>query len=309
MTTTDDRAVRAVVVLGGDRADRSRAVAELVQGATSRRGRTEPDRVLVLTCGHDELDPRTGTSADGRVELRRLEPTRLVGAYLAGASDPQDEVLAALATGTDAPLARTLLLEYARRAVASAFWATVVIDLDGGETAPRVLAAPDRLLAFVDRLWPAHRRFAAMAAGDRAEMRIRVAHQLAELSTGVRDFLAGVELVGAGEHPGRMTALAELARGGAPAALSGDHRDGYVLEVAVPVPLADEPHVEGQHLVLIVEALEVRVELPAVLRRCLLVDTECPTVAGETLVRAHFRPDPEQWPPHLTPDETVGASR
>ena len=101
MTTTDDRAVRAVVVLGGDRADRSRAVAELVQGATSRRGRTEPDRVLVLTCGHDELDPRTGTSADGRVELRRLEPTRLVGAYLAGASDPQDEVLAALASRRD----------------------------------------------------------------------------------------------------------------------------------------------------------------------------------------------------------------
>lgn len=297
MSPSDAETVRVVVVLGGDRSDRSTVLADVVL--------TAPGRTLVLTCGHGALDPRLDTADAGGVEVRRLDPGALVRDYVGGADDPQDEVLAALAVGPDAPLARTLVWEYVRRAAASAFWGTVVVDLDGADAAPRVLAAPGRLLAFVDRRWPPHRRFAAMAAGERAETRIRMAHRLADLCSGVRDLLAGVELVAAGADPHHVMALAELARGAVETVLTGDPRAGYVLEVPVPAPVDEAPRLEDEQLVLVVEALEVAVTLPPVLRRCLLVGSDhLPDDRGGRM-RVHFRPDPRQWPPHLAPAGAV----
>lgn len=284
--------VRVVVVLGGDHRARSVALADLVldHGGTA----------LVLTTSPGGVDARLDTGDDGPVEVRPDDAVSRLQSYLAGAADPDDDVLAALAAGAEGPLSSTLGWEYARRATAAAVWDLVVVELDGELAAVRRLAAAGELAAFVESRWPAHVRFAAMAAGDRADTRLREAHRLAVLAGDVAGFLADdVEVRVVGEEPARTAALADLVRGAVTPETTEDGRGGF--RVTIPVP--EEPSVpvtvEGGRLRLEFPGVRSAVPLPALLTRCVLVDSGIDEDAGAAV--CDFVPDPAQWPTHLVP--------
>jgi arsenite-transporting ATPase len=290
---------RVVIVMGGDPADRSHATAELLldDGGTA----------LILTGDPDAVDPRLDTTDEGPVEVRADDPTTRLEAYRSGAVDPDDDVLAALATGSDAPLAAVLGWEYARRAAAAGVWDTVVAELDGDLAAVRRIAAAGDLSAFVESRWPAHVRFASMAAGDRADSRVREAHRMSLLATDVSDFLAGpIEVVAVGSAPGRTVALAELARGAVTPSVAPDGSGGYRMECPVPAPPVSSPTVEGDGLRLEHHGFRALLPLPALLSRCVLVASHFDP--GECTVVATFVPDPDLWPPNLVPTGSADRS-
>lgn len=283
---------RVVVVMGGDPTARSAAIADrlLHAGGTA----------LVLTGHPGSIDARLDTTDDGPVEVRVDDPIARLEAYRSGAEDPDDEVLAALAVGSDTPLAAVLGWEYARRAAAAGFWDVVVVDLDGDVTGVRRIAAAGELSAFVESRWPAHQRFASMAAGDRAGNRLREAHRLSLLAAGVAEFLAGpIEVVVVGDEPHRTTALAALARGAATPTVTEDGDGGYRVEYPVPAPLTAPASVEAGGFRVELDGFRAVLPLPALLTRCVLVDSY--SDAGRGSVVALFVPDPALWPPNLVP--------
>lgn len=291
--------VRVVVVLGGDHRRRSRVLADLVldHGGTA----------LVLTTRPGGVDARLDTGDDGTVEVRPDDAVGRLESYVAGAADPDDDVLAALAAGAEGPLSSVLGWEYARRAAAVAAWDLVVVELDGELAAVRRLAAPGELAGFVESRWPAHTRFAAMAAGDRADARLREAHRLVAVASDVADFLADdVEVHVVGDDPARIAALADLVRGAVAPEVAEDGRGGF--RVTVPVP--EEPSVpvtvDAGRLCLEFVGARAVVPLPALLTRCVLVgsgmdETACSVVCD-------FVPDPDLWPSHLVPAGSVRRS-
>ena len=283
---------RVLVVMGGAPEARSAAVADrlLDAGGTA----------LVLTGHPGTVDARLDTADDGPVEVRVDDPLARLGAYRSGAEDPDDEVLAALAVGSDAPLAAVLGWEYARRAAAAAVWDVVVVELDGDLAAARRLAAAGELAAFVESRWPAHVRFAAMAAGDRAGNRVREAHRLALLAAGVAEFLAGpVEVVVVGDERSRTSALAALARGVAAPTVTEDGDGGYRVEYPVPGPPTSPASVEVGGFRVELDGFRAVLPLPALLTRCVLVDSHFDADRGSVVAR--FVPDPSLWPPNLVP--------
>lgn len=283
---------RVVVVMGGDPRARSTAVADLLLDA----GGT----ALVLTGHPGAIDARLDTADDGPVEVRVDDPMARLDAYRSGAKDPDDEVLAALAVGSDTPLAAVLGWEYARRAAAVGFWDVVVVELDGDLAAVRRIAAAGELAAFVESRWPAHQRFASMAAGDRAGNRMREAHRLSLLAGDVADFLAGpVEVVVVGDEPRRTSALAALARGVAEPTVTEDGDGGYRVEYPVPGTPTSAASVEGEGLRVELDGFRAVLPLPALLSRCGLVDSHFDPDQGSIVAR--FVPDPSLWPPNLVP--------
>ncbi|MBB1034727.1 hypothetical protein G6031_10030 [Dietzia sp. CQ4] len=283
---------RVAIVMGGDPPARSEVTAQFLLDA----GGT----ALILTGDPGAVDPRLDTTDEGPVEVRVDDATARLESYRSGAVDPDDDVLAALAAGGDAPLAAVLGWEYARRAAAAGVWDVVVVELDGDLAAVRRIAAAGELTAFVESRWPAHVRFASMAAGDRADARTREAHRLSLLAAEVSTFLAGpVEVMVAGSAPGRTAALAELARGAVTPSVSPDGSGGYRVECPVPDRPTTPPSVEGDELRLDLDGVRTVVRLPALLSRCTLVTTHFDPEA-RTVV-ASFVPDPELWPPNLVP--------
>lgn len=221
---------RVVVVLGGDPTERAAVTAAVLGRA---RG-----SALVLTGYPHAVDPGLDTSENGPVEVRADDPAARLEAYLSGAVDPDDDVLAALAAGGDTPLAAVLGWEYARRAAVAGYWETVVVELDGDLAAVRRIAAAGDLAEFVESRWPAHVRFASMAAGDLADLRVREAHRLALLAQGVADFLAGpVEVVPAGSGAARTAAMVALARGVVEPQIAPDGEGGTGSTIRSPCDL------------------------------------------------------------------------
>lgn len=290
---------RVAVVLGGDPADRAAVTSALLADA----GLT----ALVLT-GHPEaVDPRLDTSDAGPVEVRPDDPAARVEAYRSGAADPDDDVLAALSAGGDSPLAAVLGWEYARRAAASGYWDLVVVEVDGDLAAVRRIAAAGELAAFVETRWPANVRFASMAAGTRADSRVREAHRLALLAGDVADFLAGpLEVIVAGRSSERTAAMAALARGAVRPEAVVDGHGGYRVEYPVPTAPSAPPSVEGDRLRLEHDGFRAVLGLPSLLTRCVLVDSAFDAGAG--LVRLRFLPDPDLWPENLVPTGSAGAA-
>ncbi|MCT2274556.1 hypothetical protein [Dietzia cinnamea] len=283
---------RVVVVLGGDPAERAGVTGELL----AESGRT----ALVLTGHPDAVDPRLDTSDEGPVEVRADDPTARLEAFRSGAADPDDEVLAALSAGGDTPLAAVLGWEYARRAAASGYWDVVVVELDGDLAAVRRIAAAGELAAFVESRWPANVRFASMAAGARADARVREAHRLALLAGDVAGFLAGpLEVIVVGRAPERTAAMAALARGAVRPEVVPDGAGGYRVEYAVPNAPSAPASVQGDRLRLEHDGFRAVLGLPPLLTRCVLVDSTFDAGAGR--VRLRFLPDPDLWPQNLVP--------
>lgn len=285
-------ATRVVVVLGGGPGDRAHLTADLL---------VDPVRTaLVLTAHPDAVDPRLDVSEEGPVEVRVDDPTARLEAYRSGAVDPDDDVLAALAAGGDTPLAAVLGWEYARRAAASSYWDIVVVELDGLMTAVRRVAAAGELAAFVESRWPANVRFASMAAGGRADVRVREAHRLALLAGDVADFLAGpVEIRVAGAPAGDTAAMAALARGAVTPVVAPDGEGGFRVECPAPTRPSSPASVEGDRLRLEFDGFRASLNLPPLLSRCVLTDSAYEPAAGRVVLR--FLPDPDLWPPNLVP--------
>ena len=285
---------RVVIVLGGDPPARSEAIAELLlaSGGTA----------LILTADPGAVDPRLDTSEDGPVEVRLDDHTARLEAYRSGAAEPEDDVLAALAAGGDSPLAAVLGWEYARRAAGAGAWDTVVVELDGELAAVRRIAAAGELVAFVESRWPVHVRFASMAAGERADPRVREAHRLSLLTADVARFLtSSVEVVAVGSGADRNAELAALARGVVRPTVAADGRGGYLVECRVPVPARPigPPVVVADGLRVEHDGFRVVLPLPALLSRCVLAESDFDADAGR--VTATFIPDPDLWPPNLVP--------
>lgn len=290
---------RVVVVLGGDPAER----AGVTGGLLADPGRT----ALVLTGHPHAVDPRLDTSDEGPVEVRADDPTARLEAYRSGAADPDDDVLAALSAGGDTPLAAVLGWEYARRAAASGYWDVVVVELDGDLAAVRRIAAAGELAAFVESRWPANVRFASMAAGARADARVREAHRLALLAGDVAGFLAGpLEVIVVGRAPERTAAMAALARGAVRPEVVPDGAGGYRVEYAVPTAPSAPASVQGGRLHLEHDGFRAVLGLPPLLTRCVLADSTFDADAGR--VRLRFLPDPDLWPQNLMPAGSAGTA-
>lgn len=283
---------RVVVVLGGDPEDRAGVTADLL---------ADPACTALILTGHpDAVDPRLDVSEDGPVEVRVDDPTARLETYRSGAADPDDDVLAALAAGGDTPLAAVLGWEYARRAASSEYWDVVVVELDGDLTAVRRLAAAGELAAFVESRWPANVRFASMAAGGRADVRVREAHRLALLAGDVAGFLAGrIETIVVGSPAGSTAAMATLARGAVTPVVAPDGEGGYRVEYPAPTRPSAPVSVEGDRLRLEFDGFRAVVALPPLLRRCVLTQSVFERDAGRLVIS--FLPDPDLWPPNLVP--------
>lgn len=285
-----------VVILGGDPAQRAATTANLLSD-----GRT----ALILTGHPNAVDPRLATGDHGSVEIRPEDPVSRLEAYRSGAVDPDDDVLAALSAGGDTPLSAVLGWEYARRAAAAGYWDVVVVELDGDISAVRRIAAAGELAAFVESRWPAHVRFASMAAGERADTRVREAHRLASLAGDVADFLAGpLEVHVVGSAPEGTAAMAALARGAVRPEVASDGDGGYLVEYPVPTRPSAPVTVEGDRLRLEHDGFRAVLTLPSLLARCELVGTEFDADAGRVVAR--FVPDPDLWPPNLVPTGSAG---
>src|SRR5699024_491535 len=288
---------RVVVVLGGDLDSRSSTVADII--------RAHGGTALVLTGHPGSVDRRLDTGDDGPVEVRPDDPAARLSSFVAGSVDADDEVLAALALGGDGVLASVLGWEYARRAAAAQAWDLVVVELDGDLAGVRMIAAAGELAAFVESRWPAHVRFASMAAGDRADARLREAHRLSQLASDVSAFLAGmVEVVVAGATPHRTAALADLVRGAVAPVVAEDGHGGFRAELAVPAHPTTPVTVDGGRLRPEFDGVRAALPLPALLARCTLVDSTYDDHRGVVVVG--FAPDPDLWPSHLVP---AGSTR
>ena len=140
-----------------------------------------------------------------------------------------------------------LALSAVRRAAETGPWEVVVVDCGPTAETLRLLALPEAVAGYLERLFPAHRRAVrGLLARDRADARRwdRTAEALddlvAELAA-LRTLLAsprtGVRLV---LTPERVVA-AETRRTLTALALLGLHVDGLVANRTVPMPTADAP--------------------------------------------------------------------
>lgn len=289
---------RVVVVMGGDPTDRAEQTADII----SRDGGT----ALILTGHPGAVDSRLSTPTGCGVEVRADDPVARLEAFRSGAADPDDDVLAALSVGADTPLSAVLGWEYARRAAASRYWDMVIVELDGDLAAVRRIASAGELTAFVESRWPAHVRFASMAAGDHADVRVREAHRVALVAADVAAFLSGpVEVVVAGGRPELTAAMAELARGAVTPEIVVENGT-YLVTYPAPTRPASTATVNGEMLQLEHDGFRAVLPLPALLVRCVLTDVDYDDDAESVVLR--FTPDPDLWPSNLVPTGAAGRA-
>ena len=289
---------RVVVVMGGDPTDRAEQTADII----SREGGT----ALILTGHPSAVDSRLSTPTGCGVEVRADDPVARLEAFRSGAADPDDDVLAALSVGADTPLSAVLGWEYARRAAASRYWDMVIVELDGDLAAVRRIASAGELTAFVESRWPAHVRFASMAAGDHADVRVREAHRVALVAADVAAFLSGpVEVVVAGGRPELTAAMAELARGAVTPEIVAENGT-YLVTYPAPTRPASTATVNGEMLQLEHDGFRAVLPLPALLVRCVLTDVDYDDDAESVVLR--FTPDPDLWPSNLVPTGAAGRA-
>lgn len=289
---------RVVVVMGGDPTDRAEQTADII----SRDGGT----ALILTGHPGAVDSRLSTPGGYDVEVRADDPVARLEAFRSGAADPDDDVLAALSVGADTPLSAVLGWEYARRAAASRYWDMVIVELDGDLAAVRRIASAGELTAFVESRWPAHVRFASMAAGDHADVRVREAHRVALVAADVAAFLSGpVEVVVAGGRPELTAAMAELARGAVTPEIVAENGT-YLVTFPAPTRPASTATVNGEMLQLEHDGFRAVLSLPALLVRCVLTDVDYDEDAESVVLR--FTPDPDLWPSNLVPTGAAGRA-
>lgn len=160
----------------------------------------------------------SGAGHDHGVDLSALDPAELTGL-----------------PGVQELLALLEITEFAK----TARWDVIILDCPPSADMLRILTAPDTLLGYLERVWPAHSRTLTAVGGDlrRAVLAVTV-EQIVASVTAARDLIAdrartGARLVTAAEQ----VAVAESARVRSAAALLGLRLDAVLVnKVLAEVP-------------------------------------------------------------------------
>ncbi|MCU1640223.1 MAG: ArsA family ATPase [Nocardia sp.] len=163
----------------------------------------------------------SGAGHDHGVDLGALDPSELTGL-----------------PGVQELLALLEITEFAK----TARWDVIILDCPPSADMLRILTAPDTLLGYLERVWPAHSRTLTVVGGDlrRAVLAVTV-EQIVASVTAARDLIAdrartGARLVTAPEQ----VAVAESARVRSAAALLGLRLDAVLVNKVLPeVPPPD----------------------------------------------------------------------
>ncbi|MET9491575.1 ArsA family ATPase [Nocardia sp. NPDC006630] len=163
----------------------------------------------------------SGAGHDHGVDLSALDPAELTGL-----------------PGVQELLALLEITEFAK----TARWDVIILDCPPSADMLRILTAPDTLLGYLERVWPAHSRTLTAVGGDlrRAVLAVTV-EQIVASVTAARDLIAdrartGARLVTAAEQ----VAVAESARVRSAAALLGLRLDAVLVnKVLAEVPPPD----------------------------------------------------------------------
>ncbi|MCM6773365.1 ArsA family ATPase [Nocardia sp. CDC159] len=124
-------------------------------------------------------------------------------------------------------------------------WDVLVVDCPPSADMLRIITAPDTLLGYLDRIWPAHSRALSLAGPDlRRAVLATTVERIAAAVRSVRDLLADPERTSAHLITGpERVAVAESARVRSAAALLGLRlADVLVNKVLPPVPEGDGAH-------------------------------------------------------------------
>ncbi|WP_281277675.1 ArsA family ATPase [Nocardia pseudobrasiliensis] len=121
-------------------------------------------------------------------------------------------------------------------------WDVIVVDCPPSADLLRIVTAPDTLLGYLDRIWPAHTRALSVAGPDLRRVVLATAvERIAAAVRSVRDLLADHERTGARLITGpERVAVAESARMRSAAALLGLRLDGIVVNKVLPAVAESE---------------------------------------------------------------------
>ncbi len=121
-------------------------------------------------------------------------------------------------------------------------WDVIVVDCPPSADLLRIVTAPDTLLGYLERIWPAHTRALSVAGPDlRRVVLATTVERIAAAVRSVRDLLADHERTGAWLITGpERVAVAESARMRSAAALLGLRLDGVMVNKVLPEVAEDE---------------------------------------------------------------------
>ncbi|WP_067699203.1 ArsA family ATPase [Nocardia jejuensis] len=127
-------------------------------------------------------------------------------------------------------------------------WDVIVVDCPPSADMLRIITAPDTLLGYLERVWPAHTRALSVGIDLRRAVLSVAVEQIVDTVTEARDLLAdtartSARLVTAAEH----VAIAESARVRSAAALLGLRLSAILVNKVLPeVPPPDPGYGDGQ---------------------------------------------------------------
>lgn len=160
----------------------------------------------------------SGAGHDHGIDLTALDPAELTGL-----------------PGVQELLALTEIAQFADEDD----WDLIIVDCPPSADMLRIVTAPDTLLGYLERVWPAHARVLSATGGDvRRAVLAATVERIAAAVTAVRDLLADPRRTGTRLITGpERVALAESARVRSAAALLGMRVDEVVVnKVLAPVP-------------------------------------------------------------------------
>jgi len=298
---------RCVAVIGADRGDRAKLVAELL-------GETGPDSsALLLTASPKFFSGALGIDGSERLEIREDSQESHARAFAARLHDDGSRGPALLLRDRTSSLSESLGWEYFRRAAESGAWDLVIRELDGTTAALGRLEAPRRAAEIVELMWPRNVRFAALAAGENIDPVLLDAHEIGATLDVLDDWLTAkggatplsVSVAGDGEDAAAAAAMAALlgahtldmeAQGPPIRVESVDSLPTYRLDVSVPAEPDAAPAVIDGKLVLDFSGIRVPLDVGSVLARCLVHAAEFEPGHGRGTLSVVFVADRAQWP-------------
>ncbi|WP_436838602.1 ArsA family ATPase [Nocardia nova] len=165
----------------------------------------------------------SGADHDHGIDLTALDPAELTGL-----------------PGVQELLALTEIAQFA----GEEDWDLIIVDCPPSADMLRIVTAPDTLLGYLERVWPAHARVLSATGADvRRAVLAAAVERIVVSVTAIRDLLADPQRTGARLITGaERVALAESTRVRSAAALLGMRLDAVVVnKVLPPVPAPEGP--------------------------------------------------------------------
>lgn len=305
-------ATQCVVVIGGGRDERAKAIEELL-------GDAGPETTAMLFTSSPNYFTRTlSRFREDVLDVRDDNAETLAESYgerlrSVGPTGPR-----LLLLDRNSSLAEALSWEYLRRAVESQAWGLVIREMDGTTAALHRIEAPQQSADLIESLWPRNTRFAALAAGEHIDPSVLDAHEIASTLDVLTAWLSGsngtvsaelpairIVVAGTGEDVRTTTAMAALL--GARTAEANpvepmrrvkpvDGLPTYELVVSVPAEPDREPVVIDGRLRMFFSGVRADVEIGSVLARCLVHDVDFEQGGDEARLRILFVANPSMWP-------------